>query len=121
MPLPPAPNAERVPVMPAPEQGIERTAERKEQAAEARAAVSDFAAPVAAATPAVDPVQSDASATAGPVVAANDDVIEKEWVDRAKDIVAKTKDDPHARADQVNTLQKDYLQKRYGKVIGASQ
>lgn len=53
-----------------------------------------------------------------PQVAADEDLIEKEWVDKAKKIIAETKDDPHAREMQVGKLQADYLKKRYGKELG---
>lgn len=67
-------------------------------------------------------VSTDDSATsdAAPVVAADDDLIEKEWVDKAKAIIVKTKDDPYQRELQVGKLQADYLKKRYGKDLGAS-
>jgi len=53
-----------------------------------------------------------------PSVAADDDLIEKEWVDKAKKIVNDTKNDPHQREKAVNKLQVDYLKKRYGREIG---
>ena len=47
---------------------------------------------------------------------ANDiDVIEKEWVERAKQLVAQTRTDPHEQEKKVSALQADYLKKRYGK------
>lgn len=55
-----------------------------------------------------------------PAVAADDDLIEKEWVDKAKKIIAETRDDPHKREKEVGRLQADYLRKRYGKELGAS-
>ena len=71
----------------------------------------------------VQPVtdQPVASSTSSPLVAADEDLIEKEWVDKAKEIIEQTKDDPHSRTQKVNELQRDYLQKRYGKVVGASE
>ena len=114
--------SERIPVMPAPEGGIETGAERKEQASEASAAAADAAsagAPLA--PPPVAPVVVDDTAVSdSPLVAADDEVIEKEWVDKAKQIIAQTKDDPHARTSKVNQLQRDYLKKRYGKDLGAA-
>jgi len=62
-----------------------------------------------------------AATTTTPLVASDEDLIEKEWVDKAKEIIEQTKDDPHARTTKVNELQRDYLQKRYGKVVGASE
>lgn len=56
----------------------------------------------------------------GPTLAADDDLIEKEWVDKAKKIIAETKDDPYRREQEVSKLQADYLRKRYGKELGVS-
>src|SRR5687768_11554809 len=67
------------------------------------------------------PVQDDISVQViddSPLTASDDDLIEKEWVDKAKQIVASTKDDPHLREQEVAKLQADYLRKRYGKELG---
>ena len=49
---------------------------------------------------------------------ANDvDVIEKEWVDKAKQIVKETVDDPYKQNHNVSMLKADYMKKRYGKDI----
>jgi len=56
-----------------------------------------------------------------PVVANDDDLIEKEWVEKAKKIIVETKDDPYRREQEVGRLQADYLYKRYGRKLGASQ
>ena len=124
---PPVLTGEQIMSLPPLESGVERVADRKEQAAEASAMVADAigGATQVAAPPQVQPPQADpqqpATTTANPLVAADEDLIEKEWVDKAKEILEKTKDDPHARTKQVNELQRDYLQKRFGKVIGASE
>lgn len=128
LPMPPRVGVENVPTLPPLETGLERGQERFEQVAEAGARASDAATSattaVAIAVPAA-PVQAQqdpqATVTATPMVAADEDLIEKEWVDKAKDIITQTKDDPYARTAQVNALQRDYLQKRYGKVVGASE
>ncbi len=52
-----------------------------------------------------------------PVVAEDVDLIEKEWVDKAKKIVAATKTDPYEQEKEVSKLQADYLKKRYGKEV----
>ncbi|HEU5121876.1 MAG TPA: hypothetical protein VFT59_03440 [Candidatus Saccharimonadales bacterium] len=67
--------------------------------------------------PADDTVVADDT----PLVANDDDLIEKEWVDKAKKIIVQTKDDPYRREQEVGKLQADYLLKRYGKELGASQ
>jgi len=125
-PQPAAQNGERIPVLPTPEAVPLDGGERFEQHAEARAAVADAASavgnPVLPVTPAVaiptTPVIT--SDNNGPAVAGDEDVIEKEWVDKAKKIIDETKDDPYTRTTRINALQKDYLQKRYNKDLGAS-
>lgn len=52
-----------------------------------------------------------------PVIAADVDLIEKEWVDKAKKIVSETKNDPYEQESAVGKLQADYLKKRYGRDI----
>lgn len=65
------------------------------------------------------PAVQQSDDTVGPTVANDDDLIEKEWVDKAKKIIAETQDDPYRREQEVNKLQIDYLRKRYGKELGA--
>ena len=73
------------------------------------------------------PISTQPSAPASPMhddnpqIAADEDLIEKEWVDKAKEIIEQTRDDPYVRTQRVNELQRDYLQKRYGKVVGAQE
>lgn len=127
-PVAPTIGPENVPSLPPLETGLERGQERFEQAAEAGARASDAAAAAAATAPApvappaqALPQDTSSPSTATPLVAADEDLIEKEWVDKAKEIIEQTRDDPHARTQKVNELQRDYLQKRYGKVVGASE
>lgn len=60
---------------------------------------------------------SSAATPQNPDLADDTDVIEKEWVDRAKKIVSATRHDPHQQEKEVSRLQADYLMKRYGKQI----
>lgn len=71
-------------------------------------------------TPAEDSDDSSV-ATSIPLIANDDDLIEKEWVEKAKQIISETKEDPYRREVEVGKLQADYLRKRYGKELGASQ
>lgn len=126
--MPPSIGPENASSLPPLDSRLERGQERVEQAAEAGARASDAAAAATAtamAVPVVAPVQAPpqtaAPVAATPLVAADEDLIEKEWVDKAKEIIEQTRDDPHARTQKVNELQRDYLQKRYGKVVGASE
>ena len=69
------------------------------------------------ASPAVQQVQP---VDDNPIIAADDDLIEKEWVEKAKKVVAETKNDPYAQDQAIGRLQADYLQKRYGRTIKLS-
>lgn len=55
-----------------------------------------------------------------PVQAAHNDVIEQEWVDRAKKIISSTRNDPHEQEKAISNLQIDYIKKRYGGDVGAA-
>jgi hypothetical protein len=55
--------------------------------------------------------------SASPTVANDLDLIEKEWVEKAKAIVSKTRTDPHTQNDEMNKFKADYMKKRYGKDI----
>lgn len=63
---------------------------------------------------------ADDTAIPAPISANDDDNIEREWVNRAKQIILQTKDDPRAREKAIGALQRDYLEKRYGKKLGAT-
>ena len=62
------------------------------------------------------PVQDDTSSI-GPQAADNNDVIEKEWVNGARQIVKETKHDPQDQADKITRFKHDYIKKRFGKEI----
>jgi hypothetical protein len=57
------------------------------------------------------------AATGNPLVANDDDLIEKEWVDKAKKIIQQTRSDPYEQEKEVSKLQADYIKKRYGKDV----
>lgn len=126
--LPPAhttQNGERIPVLPTPEGGpeggMDTGLERVPQTTEASAAAANAVYQDAqVATPVIQAPTTAVVSNDSPVVAGDEDVIEKEWVDKAKKIILETKDDPHGRTERVNELQKDYLRKRYSKELGAS-
>lgn len=61
--------------------------------------------------------QSQPANQASPVVADDNDLIEKEWVIKAKQIVAATRDDPHTQSRELSKFKADYLKKRYNKDI----
>ena len=57
------------------------------------------------------------SGTGSPQIADDTDLIEKEWVLKAKEIVDRTKHDPYQQNKGVERLKADYMQKRYSKEI----
>lgn len=59
--------------------------------------------------------------TTMPPVADDVDVIEKAWVQKAKEIVEQTKDDPHAQEEEVSKLQTDYKTKRFGDTTTSNE
>lgn len=109
-----------------PEVAPAQSGERYEQRSEASASEAS-GAPAVALPPVVPTPVADDQSTLGvsqdddlPSVAADDDLIEKEWVDKAKQILANTKDDPYLREQEISRLQVEYLKKRYGKELGVS-
>jgi hypothetical protein len=113
-------NIERAPQPVTPESGIETGAERFEQVAEAAAAAADSGFTPILPTPVITAptIVDDPITSTSPAIASDDDLIEKEWVDRAKKIIEQTKDDPYRREEAVSQLQKEYQRKRYGRELG---
>lgn len=102
----------QAPAMPSPEQ----MAVRAEQlAAPVQQSVQPAPQPAATATP-----QSTATAVtfSDPAVAADQDKIEKEWVDKVKDVISKTQHDPWKQQMDISRMMRDYVQKRFGKTVG---
>lgn len=56
-----------------------------------------------------------------PNTAEDTDLIEKEWVQRAKDIVNKTYNDPHKQSQELNSFKAEYIKMRYDKDIKLSE
>lgn len=73
--------------------------------------------PDPATAPAAVQLADDQSA----MIADDADLIEKEWVIKAKAIVAQTKDDPHSQNKEMNKVKADYLKKRYNKDLKVSE
>jgi hypothetical protein len=119
-------NLERIPGV-TPELNIEQEKEQLEQRAEASReqrspTVIVPNTQVALPTLSQSPVGISSLPTDdNPVVANDDDLIEKEWVDKAKKIIVETKDDPYRREKEIGKLQVDYLRKRYGKELGSPE
>lgn len=62
-----------------------------------------------------------ANSTALPQMADDSDLIEKEWVNKAKEIIAKTQEDPYKQSKEITYMKADYLQKRYNKALKLSE
>jgi hypothetical protein len=58
------------------------------------------------------PIPTDPNA-----VAADTERIEREWVDKVKNVVAKTREDPFLQKDQMSKVKAEYIQKRFNKTI----
>lgn len=56
-----------------------------------------------------------------PIIADDSDLIEKEWVLKAKEIVARTKHDPYQQNKEVERIKADYMKKRYNKDIRVTE
>ena len=61
------------------------------------------------------------TAAGNPVVADDTDLIEKEWVTKAKKIVEATKEDPYQQTKELTSFKADYMQKRYNKTLKVSE
>jgi hypothetical protein len=120
---------------PVPEQGPAGYAPQENMPAPAETAGGAERAPIAAANaqpaPAVaPPVQMPIFDAAAPAPAAtsttqggmktvlkDDDLIEKEVVERAKRVIADTHDDPYKQTEELSVLKNDYMQKNYNKPL----
>jgi hypothetical protein len=87
-----------------------------DNSAQVNAGIPDFSSQPQTPTPAQQ-------ATAGPsttsLSAEDVDLIEKAWVEKAKDIVKGTMGNPHAQSEEINKIRADYIKKRYNKEIKA--
>ena len=115
-------NTERMPDLANPESGVQKSAERYEQKSDGKPTTNDVGLASVLPTPVVSTSIIVNNTTIGdaPLVANDDDLIEKEWVDKAKKIVSETKDDPYQREESINKLQSDYQKKRYGRELDAA-
>ena len=72
-------------------------------------------------TPKPTPVASVTSNSGNPTVADDNDLIEKEWVEKAKKIIEENRVDPHNQSKEMNLFKADYMKKRYNKVIEVNE
>jgi len=115
-------NPEFIPNIPSQETDPNSQVERDNQKSESLSAVSEAVLSTNLPNPVVEDQSADDTTTlsGNPIVAADDDLIEKEWVEKAKKIVAETRNNPHQRDEAVNNLQVDYIKKRYGRELGVT-
>jgi len=71
--------------------------------------------PQPAPAPTTQPQATPDDAT--PLIADDDDLIEKEWVEKAKALVDQTKNDPYKQNQVMNKFKATYIKKRYNKDI----
>ncbi len=62
---------------------------------------------------------SPAAATA--TITDDDDDIEKVWVNKAKQIVERTRNDPYRQSEELTVVKADYMKQRYNKIIKVSK
>jgi len=81
-------------------------------------------APAPGAAPAAGPdsaVPAQPPQAASPAIIDDGDLIEKEWVTKAKQIVASNRSDPYKQSEELMIFRADYMKKRYGKNIKLSK
>jgi len=66
-------------------------------------------------------VSQPTSDEATPMIADDSDLIEKEWVEKAKQLVDHTKNDPYTQNKEINKFKAVYIKKRYNKDIQLSK
>jgi hypothetical protein len=119
-PQPASPEAENQ----SPEKSVEAPPARQEQVGKrAPQAVPLPAVPddiPAVDQPVIAAMPQDVSTTGYPAAghgAQDTDRIEQQWVDKAKAIVAQTRDDPYTQKNEMSKVQAEYIQKRFNKQI----
>jgi hypothetical protein len=59
--------------------------------------------------------------TSLPSLADDKDLIEKEWVNKAKQIVEHNREDPYEQSKELTIFKADYMKKRYNRTIKLSE
>lgn len=72
--------------------------------------------PAAPANPPADNVPGTTASVSVPALD-DQDLIEKEWVNKAKQIVERNRDDPYKQSEELTVFRAEYMKKRYGKTI----
>jgi hypothetical protein len=127
----PPPIMEQVPSSDTPKETSSQSIERRMAAGPEQARMGGQPAPSAAAIPLPMMPDPAGQASNGGVsttttklalpTAKDSDLIEKEWVNKAKHIVDSTRDDPYRQSEQLTEVKVDYMKQRYGKTIKLSK
>jgi hypothetical protein len=70
--------------------------------------------------PAPRPMPADdtsTTTTSGSPVLDDSDKIEKKWVNKARQIVGRTRGDPYRQNEELTVVKADYMKQRYNKII----
>jgi hypothetical protein len=67
--------------------------------------------------PAQLPVDGNSSSIPGMKLIQDKDLIEKEWVNKAKAIVESTKENPYKQSESLTMLKVDYMKKEFNKTL----
>ena len=65
--------------------------------------------------------QQTSLSSSSPSIADDADLIEKEWVEKANEIVEKTRDNPYLQNKAISEIKSDYIKKRYNKDVSKSK
>lgn len=68
-----------------------------------------------------DSTATSADPMSSTLIADDVDLIEKEWIFKAKAIVAQTKDDPYIQNKELSKVKAEYVKKRYDKDLKVSK
>lgn len=71
--------------------------------------------------PVNSPAHNLAVSAHSPASADDTDLIEQEWVHKAKAIVEQTREDPHLQNKEINKFKADYIKKRYNREIKVTE
>lgn len=76
--------------------------------------------PITTAQPAADDVTNTSKGVVTKVIE-DKDLIDKAWVEKAKAIIDRTREDPHKQTEEMTGVKAQYLQENYNKSIKLSK
>lgn len=107
-----------------PEQEAEQQRPAKQEAGVGKKAPRPGSTAVTDDTAVIADIPAEPAAPAVPISSATADLpasdidlIEKQWINRTKMVIAKTHDDPHLQKSEMSKVKADYIQKRFKKTI----